>query len=36
VARGGQESIDVTLVEPVSVGDLLLVHAGVALATLES
>jgi hypothetical protein len=28
----GQETIDVTLVAPVSVGDLLLVHAGAALA----
>ena len=28
---GGQETIDVTLVAPVSVGDLVLVHAGAAL-----
>jgi hydrogenase maturation factor len=31
----GQESIDVTLVAPVTAGDLILVHAGVALTRLE-
>ena len=34
VMDGGTETIDVTLVEPVAVDDLLLVHAGVALTTL--
>jgi hydrogenase maturation factor len=34
VMNGGTETIDVTLVEPVAVDDLLLVHAGVALTTL--
>jgi hydrogenase maturation factor len=32
----GQESVDVTLVAPVAAGDLILVHAGVALTRLES
>ncbi|MGO8863339.1 MAG: HypC/HybG/HupF family hydrogenase formation chaperone [Acidimicrobiales bacterium] len=34
VMNGGTETVDVTLVESVEVGDLLLVHAGVALTTL--
>jgi hydrogenase maturation factor len=34
LVNGIVENIDVTLVEPVAPGDLLLVHAGVALATL--
>ena len=29
--RGGEEEIDVTLVEQVAVGDILLTHGGVAL-----
>jgi hypothetical protein len=36
VVRGAVEAVDTTLVEPVSPGDLLLVHAGVALSTCES
>jgi hydrogenase maturation factor len=36
VMTGGRvETVDATLVEPVSYGDLVLVHAGVALATLH-
>jgi hydrogenase maturation factor len=34
VVEGRNETVDVTLVEPVGPGDLLLVHAGVALTTL--
>jgi hydrogenase maturation factor len=34
VTNGGTQTVDVTLVESVAVDDLLLVHAGVALATL--
>jgi hydrogenase maturation factor len=33
MVQGALETIDATLVEPVKVGDLLLVHAGVALTT---
>jgi hydrogenase maturation factor len=36
IAGGRAETIDASLIEPVGPGDLLLVHAGVALATLES
>jgi hydrogenase assembly chaperone HypC/HupF len=32
---GQREEIDITLVEDVAVGDLLLVHGGVAIACLE-
>jgi hypothetical protein len=32
----GQEPVDVTLVAPVAAGDLVLIHAGVALTRLES
>lgn len=32
---GQREEIDITLVEDVAVGDLLLVHGGVAIARLE-
>jgi hypothetical protein len=35
VVEGALETIDATLVEPVAPGDLLLVHAGVALTTFE-
>ncbi len=35
VAAGQQETIDVSLVSPVEVGDLVLVHAGVAITRLE-
>jgi hydrogenase maturation factor len=35
VVKGVTETIDAALVEPVALGDLLLVHAGVALATLS-
>jgi hydrogenase maturation factor len=35
MAEGRMETVDATLVEPVSCGDLVLVHAGVALATLH-
>jgi len=35
VVKGATETIDATLVEPVAPGDLLLVHAGVALTTLS-
>jgi hydrogenase maturation factor len=34
VVGGARETVDVSLVEPVTAGDLLLVHAGVALTTL--
>jgi hypothetical protein len=34
LAGGGRETIDISLVEPVAPGDLVLVHAGVALAAL--
>jgi hydrogenase maturation factor len=33
MVNGGAETIDASLVEPVAPGDLLLVHAGVALTT---
>jgi hydrogenase maturation factor len=33
--EGGSEEVDVGLVEPVAVGDAVLVHAGVALVRLE-
>jgi hydrogenase assembly chaperone HypC/HupF len=33
--RGRRESVEIALVQPVSVGDELLVHAGTAIATLE-
>jgi hydrogenase maturation factor len=36
VVAGSAETIDVTLLEPVEVGDLVLVHAGVALAEIRS
>jgi hypothetical protein len=36
VVGGTVEAVDTTLVEPVSPGDLLLVHAGVALSTCGS
>jgi hydrogenase maturation factor len=35
IAGGQMETIDVTLVEPVRAGDVVLVHAGVALHTLD-
>jgi len=35
VAGGRVEAVDATLVDPVSPGDLVLVHAGVAITTLE-
>jgi hydrogenase maturation factor len=35
VVNGAAETIDATLVEPVAPGDLILIHAGVALTTLE-
>ena len=35
VAGGKRETVDVTLVDPVRAGDLLLVHAGTALTVLE-
>jgi hydrogenase maturation factor len=35
IAAGRTETIDVSLVEPVAAGDLVLVHAGVALANLS-
>jgi hydrogenase maturation factor len=34
LVKGATETVDATLVEPVAPGDLLLVHAGVALTTL--
>jgi hydrogenase maturation factor len=36
IVNGRVEMIDASLVEPVGAGDLLLVHAGVALTTLQS
>ena len=36
LANGNRETIDVSLIEPVVPGDLVLVHAGVALTTLTS
>jgi len=36
VSAGRPETVDTSLLEPVSPGDLVLVHAGVALVTLES
>jgi hypothetical protein len=34
VVNGRPETVDTTLIDPVAPGDLLLVHAGVALTTL--
>ncbi len=34
--QGARTTVDVTLVEPVAPGDELLVHAGVAIASLEA
>jgi hydrogenase maturation factor len=34
VVGGATETVDASLVEPVAPGDLLLVHAGVALTTI--
>jgi hypothetical protein len=31
-ARGGRSSVEIALVEPITVGDVLLVHAGTAIA----
>lgn len=36
LAGGHRETVDVTLVEPVTPGDLVLVHAGVAIAKVDS
>jgi hydrogenase maturation factor len=36
IVEGRRESVDASLVEPVAPGDLLLIHAGVALTTLEA
>jgi hydrogenase maturation factor len=36
LVNGRLQTIDASLVDPVAPGDLLLVHAGVALTTLES
>jgi hydrogenase maturation factor len=36
IINGVVETVDVTLVEPVTIGDLVLVHAGVALTTIHA
>jgi hydrogenase maturation factor len=36
IVEGRCESVDASLVEPIAPGDLLLIHAGVALTTLEA